>query len=242
MIVLFTDFGTRDAYVGQMHAVLARAAPGIPVIDLLHNVPRHHARAGAYLLPAYVDEFAEDTVFVCVVDPGVGGPRQPVIVRAFRRWFVGPDNGLFRILCRRDCAHEMSVIQWRPPTLSASFHGRDLFAPVAAQIARGQMPLTSPMTLSPDSGNAWPDDLEEIIYVDHFGNSVCGVRASQVADQTLLRLSGHRITRARTFSAVPRGQAFWYENANGLVEIAVNQGSAAAELQIVVGDKIAFSV
>src|SRR5687767_3519573 len=88
MIVLFTDFGVADPYVGQLHAALARAAPDVAVIDLLHTVPNFDVRAGAYLLSAYSHEFEPDTVFLAVVDPGVGGARAPVIVRADQRWYV----------------------------------------------------------------------------------------------------------------------------------------------------------
>jgi S-adenosylmethionine hydrolase len=143
MIVLFTDYGLTDSYVGQLHAVIAQAAPGEAVIDLLHHVPNHDIRAGAYLLPAYAAEFPEETVFICVVDPGVGSRRAPVMLRAFGQWFVGPDNGLFQLLARRDVDHQAYIIDWRPERLSHSFHGRDLFAPVAAMLARGEFPQAS---------------------------------------------------------------------------------------------------
>jgi S-adenosylmethionine hydrolase len=242
MIVLFTDFGNRDPYVGQMKAVLARQAPGTPVIDLLHDVPRHDMRAGAYLLPAYIDEFPENTVFVCVIDPGVGGARRPLIVRAFNRWFVGPDNGLFRILAVRDPGHKAFVIDWRPERLSASFHGRDLFAPVGAMLTHGKIPAARPDELKLMADLDWPEDLFQVIYLDRFGNAFSGVRAASVSNDTTLEINGHQLTFASTFSAVPAGQPFWYENANGLVEIAVNQGSAQSRLGIGLGDKITIKV
>nr|AKQ01249.1 putative protein, putative protein [uncultured proteobacterium Rifle_16ft_4_minimus_1560] len=129
MIVLFTDFGLTDPYVGQLHAVLAREAPGAPVIDLFHSVPDFNIRAGAYLLPAYAREFPPGTVFVCVVDPGVGSGRRAVMLKADKCWYVGPDNGLFEMVQRRATEYECRAIRWRPPGMSASFHGRDLFAP-----------------------------------------------------------------------------------------------------------------
>ena len=242
MIVLFTDFGNRDPYVGQMKAVLACQAPGMPVIDLLHDVPRHDIRAGAYLLPAYIHEFPENSVFVCVIDPGVGGARRPLMVRAFNRWFVGPDNGLFRLVTTRDPGHEVFVIDWRPERLSASFHGRDLFAPVGAMLAHGKIPAARPSELSLMAGLDWPKDLLEVIYLDRFGNAFSGARAVSVPYDATLEIGGHQLTFARTFTAVPAGQPFWYENANGLIEIAVNQGSAQSELGVGLGDKIAVTV
>lgn len=234
MIALFTDFGLSGPYVGQLHALLARAAPGIPVIDLFHDLPPYRVPAAAYLLPAYAQGFPVDTIFVCVVDPGVGGPRKPLLVRADHRWYLGPDNGLFGPLAARvrDCAVE--EILWTPPRLSASFHGRDLFAPVAAQLARGRQPETRAATLTVP-GDPWPADLAEVVYVDRYGNAITGLRASSLPPEARLRCGERLLDQARTFADAASGTAFWYENANGLVEIAVNQGSAAASLGIGIG-------
>lgn len=261
MIVLFTDFGCADPYVGQMHAVLAREAPGVPVIDLFHAVPNFNIRAGAYLLPAYVREFPPETIFVCVVDPGVGGARRPILLRADRRWYVGPDNGLFEMVKRRATEYECRAIRWRPSGLSASFHGRDLFAPVAARLAlgempeselvgyfperrsrksltaRGNMPEEEPASLAIMPPRPWPEDLAEIVYIDHYGNGVTGLRAGAAQSQAV-RVGEEVLKYARVFSDVPPGQAFWYENANGLVEVAVNGGSAAERLGFRVGDPL----
>lgn len=237
MIVLFTDYGPADPYVGQLHAVLAREAPGVAVIDLLHAVPAFDARAGAYLLAALAPGFAAESVFVCVVDPGVGGPREALMVRADERWYLGPDNGLFEILARRSRTVEARAIRWRPPALSASFHGRDLFAPVAARVARGAEVPTVPATLAP-LGRDWPDDLAEIIFVDHFGNCFTGLRASGLAPEGRIRVGQRELARARVFDELPAGGAFWYENSLGLVEIAVNRGHAARELGLKPGDGV----
>jgi S-adenosylmethionine hydrolase len=238
MIALFTDFGLSDPYVGQMHAVLAEGAPGVPVIDLFHAVPDYDIRAGAYLLPAYASGFPGKTVFVCVVDPGVGGPRLPVIVKAYNQWFVGPDNGLFEILLRRDPGHETFVIDWRPASLSQSFHGRDLFAPVGAMLATGEFPASTAAPLQRSDYSGWPDELAEVIYVDHYGNAITGIRATTVDSDAIVTISGRQIVPARTFTDVAVGEAFWYENANGLLEIAVNRGSAAERLSIQPGESV----
>ncbi len=239
MIALFTDFGLHDPYVGQLHAVLAQQAPGVPVIDLFHAVPDYDIRAAAYLLPAYTELFPAGTVFLCVVDPGVGSTRRAVMVRAGGRWYVGPDNGLFHILARRAGAIEAREILWRPTQLSASFHGRDLFAPVAAALARGETPLSEPAQLTPPPGD-WPEDLAQIVYIDHFGNAVTAIRGARLHRDRKIRAGGRVFGRARTFSDVPPGEAFWYENANGLVEIAVNRGHAARTLGLHAGDGVEF--
>lgn len=237
MIVLFTDFGMGGPYVGQVHAVLAQQAPAVPVIDLFHEVPRHDIRAAAYLLPAYTRGFPPGAVFVCVIDPGVGGERQALLLKADHRWYVGPDNGLFQILARRVRSLECHAIRWRPEQLSASFHGRDLFAPVAAQLARGQRPDCVPAALTPPDSD-WPDDLPQVLYIDHFGNAITGLRGERLAQDVRLRIGKTELAYAHTFSEVPAGQGFWYENANGLVEIAVNQARASDLLGIAVGDDI----
>lgn len=238
MIVLFTDFGLHGPYVGQMKAVLAREAPGIPVIDLLADAPTFNPRAAAYLLAACVREFPENAVFLCVVDPGVGGDRLPLTAQAGGRWYVGPDNGLLSIVLRRDSEARAWSITWRPERLSASFHGRDLFAPVAARLAAGAAPTGHPMPVDALHGADWPDDLTEIVYVDAYGNAMTGLRASLVSRATDILTGGHRVRAARTFSDVDEGQAFWYENALGLVEIAVNQGHAANALGLAIGHAI----
>ncbi len=178
MIVLVTDFGTHDPYAGQMHAAI-RGLVDTPVVDLLHHMPAYDVRTGAYLLDSLQRQFARGTVFVGVVDPGVGGDRAPVMVNADGKWYVGPDNGLFNVICRRACSVDVFRIDWRPRRLSASFHGRDLFAPVAAKLAGGEVPEHSPWTLV-DTGE-WPEELPEIIYIDHYGNAMTGIRASSRA-------------------------------------------------------------
>lgn len=235
MILLYTDFGAGDPYVGQMHAAIRRRS-GVPVIDLLHQVPDFNARAGAYLLDALARGFDAGDVFLCVVDPGVGGDRAPVAVEADGRWFVGPDNGIMNMVCRRAESVRPFRIDWRPPTLSASFHGRDLFAPVAAQLAAGDMPACTPWVLVDTA--SWPDDLAEIIYVDHYGNAMTGLRADALSGDSLLTVKGRRLEAGGTFAAAAPGEAFWYRNSLDLVEIAVREASAAAVLGLAVGDAV----
>ena len=240
LIVTFTDFGTAGPYLGQVHAVLRREAPGIEVVDLFANAPSYDPRTAAYLLAAYATEFPEDTVFLCVVDPGVGSERLPVVVNADGRNYVGPDNGLFELIVRRAQYAYWQEITWRPERLSVSFHGRDLFAPVAAHLARGDELTGMARPVAELLHPNWPDDLAQVIYVDGFGNAMTGIRASSLPSNTRLHITGHDYRRARTFSDCAPGEAFWYENANGLAEIAVNQGNAAATLGLSVGTPVAI--
>jgi S-adenosyl-L-methionine hydrolase (adenosine-forming) len=140
VIVLFTDFGVSDPYVGQVKARLADYAPAHQVVDLLHEVPDFNPHVGAHLLAAFSLGFTPGTVFLAVVDPGVGTPREAVVVLAGGRWFVGPDNGLLSIVAARNSDTRLWRIIWRPDDLAPTFHGRDLFALIAADIARGEFP------------------------------------------------------------------------------------------------------
>lgn len=238
MIVLFTDFGLEGPYTGQVLTVLQREAPGIPVITLQADAPMGDPFSSAYLLAAYAPAFPAGSVFLCVVDPGVGGARPPLAVQADGAWFVGPGNGLFELVMRRAVTVAPFVLTWKPPQLGATFHGRDLFAPVAARLARGEPVPGAAAARASLARSDWPDDVPAIVYVDRFGNAMTGLRAAGVDAEAVFLCNGHRIVWARTFSDIPAGAAFWYENANGLVEIAVNRGRAADVLGLAIGTHV----
>ena len=238
MIALFTDFGLHGPYTGQMKAVLHQMAPGIPIIDLFADAPVGNPKPSAYLLAAYAAWFPVRTVFLCVVDPGVGGTRPSIFLEADGRWFIGPGNGLFELIQRRAQETRSWDIDWKPKHLSASFHGRDLFAPVAAMLARGDPPPGQPRHDGADRRADWPDDLCEIVYADHYGNAMTGLRAAMLPPGARLTAAGRVLDRARTFSDLPPGAAFWYENSNGLAELAVNQGRADRDLGLAIGSPV----
>lgn len=238
MLVIYTDFGI-GPYTGQIRAALNRQAPGEPVIDLACDAPACNPRAAAYLLAALLDPLPGDAVVLGVVDPGVGhAERKPVIVNVDGRWFVGPDNGLFSVAARRGRQVRCWDVDWAPPQLSASFHGRDLFAPLAAGLARGADPPGPERRPAVMVGDDWPADLHQIIYIDHFGNAMTGIRAFAVAATACISLGGIALPRARTFSDVPAGSGFCYKNSFGLIEIAVNCGRADEVLGIRIGDAV----
>lgn len=238
MILLFTDFGSGGFYIGQMHAVFAQRAPGVPVIDLMHDAPAFAPRCAAYLLGALAPGVPSGAVVVSVVDPGVGGPRRPIVVRADGRLFVGPDNGLFEFVMRRATTVECQSIEWRPTELSATFHGRDLFAPVAAALIKGTIENCTLRPVEPLRYRQWQDDLPAVIYIDGYGNLITGLRASAVGSGVRIGLGGAALRRARTFGDVPSGALMWYENSIGLVEIAVNEGNAARLLTAAIGTEV----
>lgn len=239
-IVLFTDFGGSDLYVGQVHGVLAREAPQARVIDLLHDVPAFDVEAGAHLLAALVPEFGAGSVFMAVVDPGVGGLRQPVAVQADGRWFVGPDNGLLSVVVERAQEAKCHRIAWQPGRLSASFHGRDLFAPVAARLAKGDDTAALLQPIPALDVRLPAGDLARIIYIDHYGNAMTGLRAQGVGHERRLRVAASSLAHGRVFSEMPPDMPFWYENCLGLVEVAANRGSVKAMLGLSVGTRVAW--
>ena len=236
MIVLFTDFGSLDLYVGQVKAVLAARAPRVRVIDALHAAPDFGIEPAAHLLAALSGEYPRKAVFLAIIDPGVGGRRGAIMVEAEGRRFVGPDNGVLSVLWQRARRRKCWQIRWRPQRLSASFHGRDLFAPVAAAAAAKRIPRgwlaakRAPEILLP------PDDLAQVIYIAHYGNAVTGLRFSKT--NLVLKVGRQTLRYARTFEDA-KGP-FWYANSMGLVEIAVPRGSAARQLRLKIGSPVVF--
>jgi S-adenosyl-L-methionine hydrolase (adenosine-forming) len=234
-ICLFTDFGAGDLYVGQVEAVLDRLAPGVRVIHLLHEVPAYDIKPAAHLLAALVTGLAGDHVILGVVDPGVGTERDAVVVRADRHWYVGPDNGLFSVVAERAGARSVWRITGAPAVATRSFHGRDVFAPIAAALARNDFPNA---ILTPVDGlnvRLGGDDLAAIIYLDHYGNAWTGLRAEAVPRDRMLVVAGRELSYAGVFGEAPPGGAFWYANSSALVEVAVNRGSAAHALGLEIG-------
>jgi S-adenosylmethionine hydrolase len=241
LIHLFTDFGWAGPYVGEMKAVLARSLPGVSLIDLMHDAPAFNSRASAYLLAALGQRFTNGDICLAVVDPGVGDAhRRAIVLDTDGICYVGPDNGLFAVLARRAAVCHCQEILWRPADCSDSFHGRDVFAPVAARLYQGMSVETR--SVSPDSlvGMDFPAQLAEVIYIDHYGNAVTGLNAGHYPPGAILTVAGQQLVQARTFSSVAAGEAFWYANSMGLVEIAANQVNVAALLGLSIGSAVAM--
>lgn len=237
-IALLTDFGLVDPYVGVMKGVIATLAPGVPVIDVTHGVPPQDVRVGALLLDAAWRYFPDGTVFVGVVDPGVGTARRPVVVRAVGRLFVGPDNGLFGLL--PDAEVREITAPWGLPSRSRTFHGRDLFAPVAARLARGArfedvgpvVPDPTPLDLpAPTEG------VGEVLYVDRFGNAVTNLPG---VDHGVLVVRNTRAPVVRTYGEGAAGAPIALTGSTGRLEVAIRDGDAARELGLAPGTVVAW--
>jgi S-adenosylmethionine hydrolase len=217
-----------------MAAAVMQVDCSIPLVHLMHDAPACRPDLAAYLVPACCRSLPAGSVLVAVVDPGVGGPRDAIVVETRRFTAVGPDNGL---LSRLQAISRVSRITWQPAQLSNSFHGRDLFAPVAAMLAIGRGPAME--EIAPDSivGSHWDDALMQVVYIDGFGNAMTGLQGVNLIENNKILLSGRRIAHAPTFSAVGEGELFWFVNSQGLVEIAGNRVSAAAVLSLALGDR-----
>jgi hypothetical protein len=245
LITLLTDFGTADSYVAEMKATLLSAVPEATLVDLTHAVPPGDLRAAAYLLGRTWHRFRQGTVHLAVVDPGVGTPRAALAFGTAGHWFVGPDNGLFTPVLR-DAAVEIVALPI-PSTAAPTFHGRDLFAPAAAALARG----ASLQTLG-DSFLGIPHRLSyrephyegksvigEVVYVDRFGTLVTNLTRETVPDYAMIEVEGLEIgPLRRTFGDVPTGGLLAYLGSGGQVEVAVRDGSAARRLGLGVGGRI----
>ena len=272
-IVLLTDFGTADSYVGQVKAVLTARAPGAPLIDLTHEVSPFAIEEGAWLLETALPFLPAPAVVLAVVDPGVGSERAAIAVRApvpgdpaAVRYFVGPDNGLLSgavppgerpAFPVGPCAvpggfavRAIESAEARLATVSATFHGRDLFAPAAAHLAAGGDfetlgPARDELTLRPAfeaRPEAHPDGERlrgRVIHVDRYGNLVTTIRQEQLPANYVIDLVGHRIERAvRTFSDAPRAALACHVDSSGFLAIAEREGSAAARTGAHRGDAV----
>ena len=255
-ITLLTDFGIADTYVGQMKGVIAQIAPDARVIDLTHAVAPQDVLAGAIELDGAVDAFPAGTIHVAVVDPGVGSARQAMAVQTEHFTFVGPDNGLFTPLLARSNtwrAVALSESAYHRPEVSATFHGRDIFAPVAAHLARGTPLEALGERIESPQRLEWPGPQVvesewrgEVLLIDHFGNCITNFDRPALAEAGVeegspvtieagaARLAG----LAHTFSDVREGEAVAYVGSSGRLEIAVRNGAAAKQLGLKRGDRV----
>jgi len=237
-IALFTDFGVTDPYVGQMHAAVHARAPGAAIIDLHHYAPAFSPGLAGLLLEALVPILERGTVVVGVVDPGVGTERGTLAVSVAGLWLVGPDNGLFAPLIEGEGAASCYRLAPQDRTASATFHGRDLFAPAGAELLRGDRLVLGDQV--PRPVRAAPERAQ-VIYVDHYGNLFTGLPVPAEAEQRRLQISDHALPFARTFGEVAVGEPFWYRNSLDRVEVAAREDSAARVLGTGLGSAVAWA-
>lgn len=261
-ILFLSDYGLDDEFVGVCHAVIARLAPDVQVIDLAHGIPPRDIARGAVVLADAVPYAPANALYLAVVDPGVGTARLPVVVEAGEAFLVGPDNGLLSLAwdalggASRAFVIESDQVTLSP--ISRTFHGRDVFAPAAAHLAADGSPETLGSALDPTglariasmTASVQPGTVRcQVIGIDRFGNVQLSAgeddlrRAGLVAVTDLaIRLEGrtHPLPRARTFAEVSEGKAALILDSTGWLAITVNGGSAAESLNLRVGDSVEF--
>ena len=241
VITLLTDFGTADYFVGAMKGVILSINPQAVITDITHEIPAQDVAAGAFTLLAAYDTFPAGTIHVAVVDPGVGSQRRAIVVSAGDYLFVGPDNGIFTYIYDRDPSNQTFQIAdetyFRQP-VSNTFHGRDIFAPVAAALSTG----VDPSFLGPrvsDPIRLLKSAEPQIIHIDHFGNLITNIARDQFHKGTNLVVNGKVISAIRRFFGDgEEDEPFAIWGSAGFLEIAVNGGSAAEILNVKRGDPV----
>lgn len=254
-ITLLSDFGLRDGYVASMKGVILGIAPSARIVDISHLVAPQDIRSASFVLFTAYRFFPAGTVHLAVVDPGVGSERKALAVRTQSSFFVGPDNGIFSLILHHEAGYEARSLEnpdLRLHPVSATFHGRDIFAPAAAHLARGiafdQLgPVTEPVTAQWSLPIETKSGLEgEIIHIDRFGNCVTNVALSAIerfapsSGWTVQAGNIRRLHVCLTYSQVRPGEALALEGSSGYIEIAVNRGSAAASLGLHTGAPVFF--
>jgi S-adenosylmethionine hydrolase len=255
VITLTTDFGLQDYYVSAMKAVMLGISPGIRLVDISHEIPSQDIMAGSWILKNSAMLFPPNTVHTVVVDPGVGTERQPVALQIEDQYFVGPDNGIFSLLTQE---HDFEAVRltnekyWRDET-SSTFHGRDIFAPVAAHLSQGVdlvdlgEPIDKLVTYRWTVPIADKDGLEGmVIHIDKFGNLITNITASLleevIKDKSVKIYVGNTILDeiASTFGSVAEGEPVAYIGSSGVLEIAINKGNAKEMLGVQKGAQISL--
>jgi len=260
LITLLTDFGAADYFAGAMKGVILSINPEAQIVDITHEIPPQDIHAAAFILLAVYKDFPSQTIHLAVVDPGVGSARRPVLALCAGQFFVGPDNGLFSYVLEREPPASVIHIQnqkyFRQP-LSATFHGRDLFAPVAAALANGVEPsefgaeVTDYVRLQSLAPIRLPDGTihARIIHIDRFGNCITNLTKEDVADEihgnsAQLSIDGRGIDSFQTYFAEEGASrdeglfAIW--GSAGFLEIAARNASAAEMLDAYVGQAVLF--
>lgn len=257
LITLTTDFGYQDPFVGIMKGVITAINPQAQVIDLSHGVSAQNVVAGALILQHSVRYFAAGTIHVVVVDPGVGGARKPILIEHSGNYFVGPDNGVLSLALENkppECIIELTNANFHLKQTSKTFHGRDIFAPVAAHLAFGVPPTEFGKPLDQLESLSMPQIVRgenrldgEIIYSDSFGNLFTNIRENDLTglprERLQLRLAGVPLGGlVTTYAGVGAGEFACLFNSWGLLEIAINMGNVMQRTGAKIGDKVTVTV
>lgn len=252
IVTLLTDFGTKDHYVASMRGVILRINPGCKVVDITHEVPPQDIFEGAFILSNAYSYFPEGTIHLAVVDPEVGGKRDPILIVTERYFFVGPDNGIFSLALQNEKvreAYRLSQRRFHLPEVSHTFHGRDIFAPVAGHLTLGISPKAFGQEIDSWRRLNFPNPLfkeraieGKVIHIDSFGNLITNIDRDRflqfIRNQPfLIQVGKKRIKDLKSgYWEGERGEAIALFGSMGLLEISVRDGSAQRVLKIEKGD------
>jgi S-adenosylmethionine hydrolase len=234
IITLTTDFGTSDGYVGAMKGVIARNAErSATVVDIAHDIPRGDIAHAAWVVSTAAREFPHGSIHVVACDPGVGGARRSVIVKASGQWYVGPDNGVFSYVAdARSDAWQIEARHFRAKRVSPTFHGRDVFAHAAAALARGEDVLNAGPSVKLAGQLPWGTrevGHGRIVHVDRFGNLISDLPSAEAG--TAIVIAGRTLPLMTTYEDVEPGQLLAYIGSAGTIEVAVRDGRADTMLE-----------
>jgi hypothetical protein len=246
IISLTTDFGLADGYVGMMKGVILGIAPRARLVDLTHSIEPQNVRQAAYVLAHASPFFPRGTIHVGVVDPGVGSSRRPLLITTEHACYLGPDNGLFsEALGRTDArAWELDQPRFWLPQISRTFHGRDIFAPVAAHLASGVLPEQLGHPIDDALRFDWTEPQHHddghlsgtIVYIDGFGNLISDIPAAWMSrGRWRCQLAGHPVPVANAYADVAVGALVALAGSSGALEVAMRNGNAARRLAVTVG-------
>lgn len=247
-IVLLTDFGDRDGYVGVMKGVITDIAPSAQIIDLTHQIPQGDIDSARFVLWNQHRYFPKGSLFVGVVDPGVGSDRAIIAVKTEAHLFLVPDNGIMDYILAETRAHTILKVEnpsfFRTDTPSNTFHGRDIFAPAAGHLAAGEIytqlgPFHSYQVPSSPFVPAAQGVSGTILYIDHFGNLITNFRQGEFTPHTAI-IQNHKIPVGKSYSEANPGDLICIPASHGLWEISVRDGSAAERLGIGVGTLVSL--
>ena len=258
IITLLTDFGTKDHYVASMKGVILSINPQCTLIDITHQVGPHDIQEGAFLMANSYSYFPKGTIHLSVVDPGVGGIRKPILIVTPHHFFIGPDNGLFTLVAQREKVKKVVVLteqKYFLPKLSTTFHGRDLFAPVAAHLSLGIKPdvfgyeIDSVKKLGFETSVVKKGKLlGKIVHIDTFGNLVSNIDENPLFRFTKDRLfvihAGRKIIHGlkKGYGEGKKGEPIALFGSGGFLEISINKGNAQKALKVKRGDRVIVSV
>lgn len=260
VITLTTDFGTQDSYVGVMKGVILSICPDVHLVDITHDIPPQNMTAAAFVVRSYTPYFPPGTIHLVVVDPGVGSTRQPVALSTPDACYVGPNNGVFGLvwqdaLQRWSLSEVRAVVLAEPqfwlPNVSMTFHGRDIFAPVAAHLAAGVRfeqlghRLSRPLPLDVPEP-VWAEHVRlfgSVLYIDHFGNCVSNITAEHLEKlgqphELYVTAVGHKFPVKQTYADVGPGEAVALVGSDGYLELSVRDGNASQLLGIRFGTEL----